>query len=198
MPVVRDSGLRRAWKLRRLGSEYLVVSRAEASRQALGKREPEFFSASQLRDWLESPHADVLWEMYEAVGGGRCWGPSMLQSAHERERLAERLADAFFTGELVALPVERMLQDPRVKPRTPTDLFSKPPEPAKELTYVALEMVDEDGNPASGLRYRITLPSGATREGTLSASGYARIDGVDPGSCKVSFPDLDASSWDKA
>jgi len=170
----------------------------ELSGSPQGRQASERFTAFQLRDWLDSSDAAVLQEMYEAVGGFRPSGLSALQRRDERERMAERLADAFFSGELVALRMERVLRDPRVKRRTPSEDFSKPPEPAKELTYVAIEMVDEDGKPVSGVRYRITLPGGVVREGRLGATGYARLDGVDPGSCKISFPDLDGSSWSKA
>lgn len=174
------------------------MPRSELTGSVQGQQASERFTAFQLRDWLESSHADVLQEMYEAVGGFRPSGLSALQRRDERERMAERLADAFVSGELTALRVERVLRDPRVKRRTPSEDFSKPPEPAKELTYVAIELVDEDGKPVSGVRYRITLPGDIIREGRLGASGYARLDGVDPGSCKISFPDLDGSSWSKA
>jgi hypothetical protein len=40
------------------------------------------------------------------------------------------------------------------------------------------------------------LPDGQTlAEGTLDEKGFARVEGVDPGSCKVTFPNLDKSAW---
>jgi hypothetical protein len=32
----------------------------------------------------------------------------------------------------------------------------------------------------------------------LDSEGRARVDGIDPGTCKVSFPDRDAKDWKKA
>jgi hypothetical protein len=31
--------------------------------------------------------------------------------------------------------------------------------------------------------------------GRLNDKGFARVDGLDPGSCDVKFPDLDKESW---
>ncbi len=31
--------------------------------------------------------------------------------------------------------------------------------------------------------------------GYLDSNGRARIDGIDPGVCEVSFPDIDANEW---
>jgi hypothetical protein len=31
--------------------------------------------------------------------------------------------------------------------------------------------------------------------GTLDENGFARVEGIDPGQCKVTFPDLDKDAW---
>ena len=60
-------------------------------------------------------------------------------------------------------------------------------------------MVDEENHPVAGLAYRITLPDGETvAEGTLDEKGFARVDGIEPGTCKITFPDLDKDAWEKA
>jgi type VI secretion system secreted protein VgrG len=33
------------------------------------------------------------------------------------------------------------------------------------------------------------------RAGTLDARGLARVQGIDPGRCAVTFPDLDEDAW---
>jgi type VI secretion system secreted protein VgrG len=77
----------------------------------------------------------------------------------------------------------------------------KPPAPgesgSEEKTHwIEIELVDEDGNPVPGEEYQITLPDGSTKaSGTLDGKGKARAEGVDPGSCKVTFPNLDKNSW---
>jgi type VI secretion system secreted protein VgrG len=56
--------------------------------------------------------------------------------------------------------------------------------------------VDENGKPVPGEEYKVTLPDGSTvASGTLDAKGKARVEGIDPGSCKVTFPNLDKDSW---
>ena len=61
--------------------------------------------------------------------------------------------------------------------------------------WVEIALVDEESNPCSGRAYKIQLPNGSVLTGTLDSRGLARINGIDPGTCKVSFPELDKSSW---
>ena len=46
--------------------------------------------------------------------------------------------------------------------------------------------------------HRIELPDQASREGVLDANGQARVTGLDPAACKVSFPRLDGADWSQA
>jgi hypothetical protein len=69
---------------------------------------------------------------------------------------------------------------------------------AAEQTWVEISLIGEDGSPIPGARYRIQLPDGSVREGALDAAGLCRIDAIDPGSCVVTFPDLDQDAWVKA
>ena len=69
-------------------------------------------------------------------------------------------------------------------------------EEKKEKTdFIEIELLDEEGNGVSGEKYEIELPDGTLAKGTLDGDGFARVDGVKPGQCKVSFPDLDESAW---
>ena len=56
----------------------------------------------------------------------------------------------------------------------------------------------EDDEPVPGEVYRVTLPDGKVAEGTLDEKGFARVEGIDPGTCKVTFPNLDQEAWEKA
>ncbi len=58
-------------------------------------------------------------------------------------------------------------------------------------TWIAIELVGEDGAPIGGEVYWIKLPSGAVREGTLDATGRAYFDDLDPGDCEIRWPGLD-------
>ena len=62
--------------------------------------------------------------------------------------------------------------------------------------WIEIELLDEDGNPVPGEPYRITLPDGTTAaSGTLDHKGCARVDHIDPGTCQVTFPNLDKEAW---
>jgi len=73
------------------------------------------------------------------------------------------------------------------------DLLSDDP-----TSYFELVLVDEDGEPASGERYRVTTSDDRVLEGRLDSRGMARIDGIARGTCQVSFPDLTTDEWRKA
>jgi type VI secretion system secreted protein VgrG len=62
--------------------------------------------------------------------------------------------------------------------------------------FVAIQLVDEEGKPAAGESYRLTLPDGTIHEGTLDKRGRDRVNGIDAGTCKITFPNLDKDSWE--
>lgn len=68
----------------------------------------------------------------------------------------------------------------------------------EKTSWIEIELVDEAGEPVPGERYEITLPDGRVASGTLDDRGFARVDGIEPGTCQVTFPELDASAWEKA
>lgn len=69
-------------------------------------------------------------------------------------------------------------------------------ESEKKKSWIEIELVDDKKEPVPGEKYRITLPDGETvAEGTLDEKGLARVDGIDPGTCKITFPDLDKDAW---
>jgi type VI secretion system secreted protein VgrG len=69
----------------------------------------------------------------------------------------------------------------------------------KKRHWIEIELVDEDGKPVPGENYMITLPDGSTvATGTTDEKGRARVEGIDPGQCKVTFPDLDKDAWKPA
>jgi len=64
-------------------------------------------------------------------------------------------------------------------------------------SWIAIKLVDQDGEPVPGEEYRITLPDGSTVEGDLDKGGFARVNGIDPGTCQVSFPTIDRNDWNR-
>ncbi|WP_339721999.1 hypothetical protein [uncultured Paraglaciecola sp.] len=70
------------------------------------------------------------------------------------------------------------------------------PEEKKEKTsWIEIELLDEEDAPVPGEKYQIELPDGSIAKGTLDGDGFARVDGVKPGECKVTFPELDKEAW---
>jgi Rhs element Vgr protein len=65
----------------------------------------------------------------------------------------------------------------------------------KKLSWIEIELVNEEGKPVPSAKYLIELPDGTKKEGMLDSQGRARVDGIDPGTCKVSFTEYDAKDW---
>lgn len=82
---------------------------------------------------------------------------------------------------------------PSVEPHKP----SKKDE-EKKPSWIEIEMVGEDDKPIVGEAYRIKLPEGSVVEGTLDDKGFARVDGIEPGNCQITFPNLDCEAWERA
>ncbi len=64
-----------------------------------------------------------------------------------------------------------------------------------KTAWIELNLVDEDDKPLPGEQYQVTLPDGSVADGTLDEKGHARIENIDPGSCQITFPNLDKNAW---
>jgi uncharacterized Zn-binding protein involved in type VI secretion len=65
-------------------------------------------------------------------------------------------------------------------------------------SWIEIRLVDDDGSPVAYELYRVVTPDGVVREGFLNGDGLARVDGIDPGTCSITFPNRDADAWDVA
>ena len=70
------------------------------------------------------------------------------------------------------------------------------PMKEEKKSFLEFSVADEEGKPLAGHRYRLELPDESVAEGIVGMDGKVRIDGVEKGSCKISFPELDKSSWE--
>jgi hypothetical protein len=70
-------------------------------------------------------------------------------------------------------------------------------EEKEELSWIEIELVGEDDEGIPGEKYKITLPDDSVAEGTLDEKGFARVEGFEPGTCKITFPELDKDAWEK-
>ncbi len=64
------------------------------------------------------------------------------------------------------------------------------PENQQKTHWVGIVLKDRLGNPIPGQAYHVVLPNGEIVEGTLDDQGKAKIEHIDPGECKVTFPGL--------
>src|SRR5688572_6570770 len=64
------------------------------------------------------------------------------------------------------------------------------------LHWIEIELIGEDGKPIPNEKYKMTLPDGSEKEGTLDQNGWARVEGSEKGDCEVSFPELDQKAWE--
>lgn len=64
----------------------------------------------------------------------------------------------------------------------------------RETDWLLIELRDTEGRPVPGARYVVELPDGSRVEGTLGEDGVAGVEGVDPGECVVTFPDVEAGA----
>ncbi len=72
-------------------------------------------------------------------------------------------------------------------------------ENKEKKSWFEIVLVDEAGQPVAGEAYQITLPDGTTlATGTLDEKGFARVECIDPGQCKVTFPNLDKDAVEEA
>jgi type VI secretion system secreted protein VgrG len=57
--------------------------------------------------------------------------------------------------------------------------------------WIEIVLVDEAGDPVPGQAYKVVAPDGTEYSGPLDGNGFVRIDNLQPGTCKVSFPDIE-------
>lgn len=82
--------------------------------------------------------------------------------------------------------------------QAPTHHPDSDPDSDKDKTknaWVEVVLTDENGKPAAGAAYSITLPDGSVSSGSLDEKGFARVDAIDPGQVKITFPDYDQDAW---
>ncbi len=72
----------------------------------------------------------------------------------------------------------------------------KEPGDPKKTSWIELQLVDDAGQPVAGEAYEVEMADGTVATGTTGADGVARVSGIDPGTCKIRFPNLDKDAWE--
>jgi hypothetical protein len=92
-------------------------------------------------------------------------------------------------GDVADSPVADLPLDIPMDPHVVLDYF---------IDWMVVRLVDANGDPVAGARVLVTPVNGQPQEYTLGDDGTVHVEGIDPLTTKISFPDYDASSWDKA
>jgi uncharacterized Zn-binding protein involved in type VI secretion len=53
--------------------------------------------------------------------------------------------------------------------------------------WIDLKLKDDEGNAIGDIKYKVFLPNGEMREGTLDGQGYAKVEDIPPGKFQVKF-----------
>jgi hypothetical protein len=64
-----------------------------------------------------------------------------------------------------------------------------------EKHWIEIELVGEDGVGVAGEEYLIVTPDKQQHTGNTDSDGWARLDNIVAGQCKISFPNLDKVVW---
>lgn len=71
----------------------------------------------------------------------------------------------------------------------------QPVKDAAHPAWVEIQLKDEVGRPVTRERYRIESPDGVPYEGWTDEKGFARLEGLREGTCKVTLLDRDSEGW---
>ena len=184
------------WTLEGSAHEPLLVVRSGADFDPELEPMPVGAALAWLSRWLLDARArEVLTDIHRTLFGGLSltpWGEADLHRP-----LYQALASAIELGNILVL--ERTRQGAgivqRAQPNTPPPPPPPPPPPATVLTFIEIELLDA-ANLRFPTRLQITLPDGSGQQPAFD--GFIRIDGLDPGTCAISFPDIDGREWGPA
>lgn len=155
-----------------------------------------------LRQWLGNPYSkEILGDVFRTVQAP-VRGPS---TPPPDQTILEQLNAAIESENLLLLrPIVRdasAAADPEILSDQARDAAraksaaSAGQNSQSKKTWIEFKLVDQDGDPVRGARYRLKITDGSVREGSLDDSGIVRVNGLDPGTCEISFLDYDRTEW---
>jgi hypothetical protein len=204
------TGGRRLWQWSGPSGRYAIVLR-----QDLQADEARFvcrYPAQLFNAALGDP---VLWrvllEVWTHLRGEVPRAARTLSREYYRRYFLPGLEDAFRNGQLVLLfhwretvygpsgpeaaPAARQAQ---AAVETPSGRPSERKREEPERTWIEIVLVDDKKRPIPFEEFILFLPNGTPQPGRLDKEGKARVEGLDPGTCRVVFPRMDATEWWRA
>jgi hypothetical protein len=75
--------------------------------------------------------------------------------------------------------------------------WTRPPGESSDVakTWITIHLLDDDHKPVPRAKYRVVLPDESVEEGVLDDQGTAHIEGIIPGQCQITFPEIDGREW---
>ncbi len=143
-----------------------------------------------------------------ALGAGTTWSDQELIEQLARRMVQDGLlvvscADSWLssiqgTFQASAGGAQPQQQPPRNTPLQDEEAAKKanPPAEPEPKHWLEIELLDDEGKPIAGELYFVEMPDGSKLSGRTDSQGRARAEDVDPGTAKVSFPDLDKKMYE--
>ena len=125
-------------------------------------------------------------------GAGSAVSPAAPDKAEEAD-----IADPGEVAKIKAEQVEKK-EGKHGNPSASEKPHKQDDEDDSKTSWIEIELVDEDDQPVPGEKYKVTLPDETVATGTLDENGFARVEGIEPGTCQITFPSLDKDAWEKA
>jgi hypothetical protein len=213
---------RKTWQMRGTGSDFLIVRRRDLSSGEVF----EPLLPALLDRWMADPfNSRAVSEMYEAAFGHPPPGGGLHPSQEFVRQVKPRLEEAFRKCILVGIPRLRetsvagssgggsgtgasAAKDRKDRNQTGgsgsggagqsgSSANKTGSEKKPEKTWIEYRLVNQQGDPVPGAKFRVKITDGSEREGVTDAEGSVHIPGIDPGTCEISFLDYDAKEWKK-
>jgi len=67
-----------------------------------------------------------------------------------------------------------------------------------DKSWIEILLVNTSNQPVADEQFHIHLPDGTEKQGKTNSMGVARFNGVDPGTCHITFPQKDKETWGMA
>lgn len=182
------------------GGEYLVAPASSDPVLGYVPLEPAE-SRMVVRSWMHRREASTLSDLVQALGSWRTLSP--LDEVEAFARLVSSRFDDHCPSVVLYRRELRSIDPASVSHEasavTLSELASHRPEPKEDLRgWIEIRLEDGDGKPVPRARYEVILDNRELRQGYLDQHGFARLEGLPEGICRVCFPDYDKSSWTPA